>query len=269
MFNFACSMPLLHSKTGLIRLLFSALVVSILLSACVNRKSSAYFQNENTGKVPEFNLTLRSGDLLSIAVTANDAELVVPFNQTSAIASGQAAGYSNGIASSGGYLIEADGTIAFPVLGRIILAGLSRAQATKMLEEKLTSYLQNPSVSIRILNFKITVLGDVRNPGTFTIPNERISFPEAIGLAGDLNITGKRANVLLVRTSSGTKQSFRIDLTQEEIFKSSDYFYLQQGDLIYVEPNRAQRNSSAINNRLGILISVASLILTSITLILK
>jgi polysaccharide export outer membrane protein len=112
-------------------------------------------------------------------------------------------------------------------------------------------------------------LGDVRNPGTFTIPNERISFSEAIGLAGDLNITGKRENVLLVRTSSGTKQSFRIDLTQEEIFKSSDYFYLQQGDLIYVEPNRAQRNSSAINNRLGILISVASLILTSITLILK
>jgi len=86
MFNFACSMPPLHSKTGLIRLLFSALVASFLLSACVSRKSSAYFQNDNTGKVPEFNLTLRSGDLLSIAVTANDAELVVPFDQTSAIA---------------------------------------------------------------------------------------------------------------------------------------------------------------------------------------
>lgn len=214
-------------------------------------------------------MILRSGDLLSILVTASDAELALPFNQPVSAGAGQAAGYTNGIASNGGYLIEADGSIAFPILGKIVLAGLTRSQAIKLLEEKLSSYLQKPAVSIRILNFKVTILGDVRSPGTFAIPNERLSLPEALGLAGDLNITAKRANVLLIRTNAGSKQTFRIDLTQQDVFKSSDIYYLQQGDLIYVEPNRAQRNSSAINNRLGILISVASLILTSITLILK
>jgi len=246
-----------------------ALFLTFLLNGCVSRKSSVYFQNDTSESIPDFKLTLRAGDIVSIVVSASDAELASPFNQNPNQGTNQVSGYTNGIASSIGYLIEPNGTINFPVLGSITLGGLSRSEAITLMVDKLKAYLQNPSVSIRILNFKVSVLGDVRNPGTFLIPNERISFPEAIGLAGDLNITGKRHNLLLVRTVSGKKQTYRIDLTQSELFKSPDLYYLQQGDLIYVEPNRALRNSSAINNRLGVIISVFSLILTSITLILK
>ena len=269
MINFAHYMTSGQNCVRSLKVAFSVLLLSFLLHGCVPRKTSVYFQRDTTDTIPEFNLTLRAGDLLSILVSASDAELALPFNQSPNQGSNQVSGYTNGIASSIGYLVESDGTIKFPVIGLIKIGGLSRNEAVNLLEDKLKTYLQNPAVSIRVLNFKVTILGDVRNPGTFLIPNERISFPEALGLAGDLNITGKRNNLLLVRMVSGKKQTYRIDLTQTDLFKSVDLYYLQQGDLIYVEPNRALRNSSAINNRLGIIISVFSLVLTSITLILK
>ncbi len=269
MFNFALIMTLREYRVKALKAGLCLVFLTILLEGCVPRKSSVYFQNDTADSMPDFNFILRAGDLVSIVVSASDAELAVPFNQNPNQGTNQVSGYTNGIASSTGYLVETNGTINFPVLGSVTLGGLSRTEATQLMIEKLKLYLQNPSVSIRVLNFKVTVLGDVRNPGTFLIPNERISFPEALGLAGDLNITGKRDNLLLIRTVSGKKQTYRIDLTQADLFKSPDLYYLQQGDLIYVEPNRALRNSSAINNRLGIIISVFSLVLTSITLILK
>ncbi|MFN5370487.1 MAG: polysaccharide biosynthesis/export family protein [Bacteroidia bacterium] len=269
MINFADYMTSVKYCVKSLKVAFSLFVLSFLLIGCVPRKTSVYFQRDISETVPEFNLTLRAGDLVSIVVSASDAELATPFNQSPNQSTNQVSGYTNGIASSIGYLIESDGTIKFPVIGSVKIGGLSRIDAIKLLEDNLKAYLQNPAVSIRVLNFKVTILGDVRNPGTFLIPNERISFPEALGLAGDLNITGKRTNLLLIRTVSGKKQTYRIDITQNELFKSSELYYLQQGDLIYVEPNRALRNSSAINNRLGVIISVFSLVLTSITLVLK
>lgn len=269
MINFALIMIVGELGLRTLKVACCALFLMLFMSGCVSRKSSVYFQKDTSDSIPDFNLTLREGDLVSIVVSASDAELVAPFNQNLNQGTNQVSGYTNGIASSIGYLINSNGTIDFPVLGTISIGGLSRSEAGQLIVDKLKVYLQNPSVSIRVLNFKITILGDVRNPGTFLIPNERISFPEALGLAGDLNITGKRTNLLLVRTVSGKKQTYRIDITQNELFKSPELYYLQQGDLIYVEPNRALRNSSAINNRLGVIISVFSLVLTSITLVLK
>jgi polysaccharide export outer membrane protein len=166
-------------------------------------------------------------------------------------------------------LVTSEGNIEFPVIGTIHLAGLTRTQAIDLLKEKLALYIVNPTISLRILNFRITVLGEVRTPGTFTIPNERITLLEALGVAGDLLITGERQNILVIRDEDGKRKEYRLDLTQESLF-SSPVYYLQQNDVVYVEPNRAKRNSSVINaSNTGIVISSLSLVLTTLILIFK
>jgi len=212
----------------------------------------------------------KTDDLLSIIVAGLDAEVVRPFNMpTTFISSTQYGGYTTGTPSQPGYLIDANGNIDFPVIGQIKIAGLDRMTATLLIKEKLSAYLINPIVNIRIINFKVTVLGEVKNPGTFTIPNERITLPEALGIAGDLNITGVRNNVLVIRDVDGKKTETRIDLTSKQLFSSSVY-YLNQNDIVYVEPNRAKVNSSTINPaNAGIIISAFSLIVTVLALLTR
>ena len=135
-----------------------------------------------------------------------------------------------GLASSTAYLIDSLGNITLPILGDIHLGGLNRMEATELLTENLKDYLKNPTVQISILNFKVTVLGDVNSPGTFKIPNERITILEAIGLAGDLHITGNRKNVVVIRNEEGGEKSYRIDLTSNNLFTSPVYF-LNQNDI--------------------------------------
>jgi len=248
------------------------LIVVASFTACVPRKKMAYFQQDGKILVPEsnryFSPKLRTDDLIGIFVTARDPQTALPFNPFPESINTQPPSYSNGVATRYGYLIDSEGMIDFPVLGRLKLAGLTRSEAATRIRNELSKYLQDPIVTLRILNFKITVLGDVRNPGTFTVPNERLSLPEALGLAGDLNMTGIRSNVLVIREEGEEKKTYRIDLTSNDLF-SSPVYYLQQNDVIYVEPNQAQRNASAINNRAGVLISLASLIITTIILIVK
>ena len=149
------------------------------------------------------------------------------------------------------------------------LAELKRSQAIDSLKKSLDQYIQNPTILIRILNYKVTVLGDVKNPGTFTIPNEKITIIEALGIAGDLNITGIRKNIKVIRETEGKKKEFIVDLTKNDVFNSPVY-YLQQNDLVYVEPNRSKINSSLINSsNTGIAISAVSLIATLIVLFTK
>ena len=226
-----------------------------------------YFNSEEIIKNSEVNKSyipvFHTDDLLGINVSGIDQETVKPFNlPVIAGGSGNSSGYVTGTPSLLGYLIDADGNIDFPVVGKIKLLGLSRMEATELIKDKLKAYLNNPIVNIRILNYKITVLGDVRNPGTFNIPNERITLPEALGIAGDLNITGKRKNILVIRDVDGKKTETRVDLTSNELF-SSPVFYLTQNDIVYIEPNRAKLNSSVVNaSNVGIVISVISLITT-------
>jgi polysaccharide export outer membrane protein len=243
------------------------LLFSFCFQACVSRKSSAYFQFDGDVTLPEQSVVFGPSDILSIHVTANDPELAAPFNPYASIMSPQATTYANGVASISGYLIDQNGDIEFPVVGKLHIGGLTRKDAINLLQDSLKNYLQNPAVNIRIQNFRVTVLGDVRSPGSFIIPNERITFIEALGLASDLNLTAKRENLLLIRSVNGVKKTYRIDLTKDNLFKSSECYYLQQNDVIYVEPNRAQRNSSAINSRLGVVVSMLTLLLTTLTLI--
>jgi len=255
------------------------LMLSILIttSGCVSKKKINYFQDQETTDTTQvkkihsnYTPILRKDDFLSISVNSMDIESIKPFISEQGLnsASSQVPGYSTGIAASTGYLIDSNGDIDFPIIGKIKLAGLNRMEATELIKSKLIAYVSNPTVNIRIQNFKVTVLGDVSRPGSFNIPNERISLIEALGIAGDLNITGVRQNVLVIRDVDGVKTEYRVDLTSKNVFNSPVY-YLTQNDVVYVEPNRAKRNSSLISSTAGVFISIASLVITTISLITR
>lgn len=217
-----------------------------------------------TGFTPVFKVD----DFISIMVNAEDQEAAKLYNQPQ-ILSYPNQGYSAGNPAPFGYLIDAEGNVNLPVIGKLTAAGKSRMQVEKEIIDKLEGHLRNPSVQIQILNFKITVLGDVKNPGSFKIPNERITVLEAIGLAGDLRMSGVRTNVLVLRDSNGVKSEFRLDLTKQDLFSSPAY-YLQQNDVVYVEPNAAGRSEGTVWKTTGsIFIALTSLVVTTVTLITR
>lgn len=244
-----------------------------LMVSCHTREKLVYFQdngNDSTQKVAQnsFTPTLKVDDYISIEITSDQLELSAPFNKPPASPGGNG-GYNTGYSVSNGYLIDENGTVDLPILGQVQLAGKKRIEAADIIKEKLKDYLTNPNVQIQIQNFKITVLGDVSSPGTFRIPNERITILEAIGLAGDLNITGVRNNVLVVREENNSKIEYRIDLTNKFFLKSPVY-YLQQNDVIYIEPNTTARSVSTMWRATGgIVISLTSLIISTIVLITR
>jgi polysaccharide export outer membrane protein len=249
----------------------ACLIAILVLCGCNTQKDIVYFQGKPTEVTTHssYNPTIKSDDLLSILVMAHDEKSTAMFNLPLAIGNNLYGGYAMGAPTAPGYLVNSEGNVEFPVIGTIHLAGLTRTEAINLLKEKLASYIVNPTISLRILNFRITVLGEVKTPGTFTIPNERVTILEALGIAGDLLITGERHNVLVIRDEDGKRKEYRIDLTQESIF-SSPVFYLQQNDVVYVEPNRAKRNSSVLNaSNTGVVISSLSLVLTTLILIFK
>jgi polysaccharide biosynthesis/export protein len=255
------------------RSLASFICATLLISGCTSKRNLIYFQGEQSataGSNSNYNPVFQKDDLLSITVMGLEPDAVVPFNlPVTQLFPNTVGGYAVGAPTPPGYLVDVDGNIDFPVLGKIKVEGLTRTDVMQQLKERLKAYVKMPTVNIRILNYKVTVLGEVRNPGTFTIPNERVSVLEAIGIAGDLQITGVRHNVLVVRDSNGKKTETRIDLTSKDVF-SSPVYYLQQNDIVYVEPNRAKINSSVINaSNVSVAISVLSLLLTMATLLTR
>lgn len=249
---------------------FLTVLAVLLLSACASRKKVVYFNTEEAIKAQasNYNPVFCKDDLLGITVSGIDPQASLPFNLPVAAGSSNVSGYTTGAMVPTGYLVDTQGDIDMPVIGKVKVAGLTRMEVRDLLREKLKPYLANAIVNIRILNFKVTVLGDVKSPGTFTIPNERVTLLEAIGIAGDLNITAKRKNVLVIRDTDGKKTETRVDLTSKELFASPVY-YLNQNDIVYVEPNRAKINSSVVNaSNVGIVISVISL-LTTIAVLLS
>jgi len=243
------------------------ILIAFLLVSCNQGKRIIYFQDSYQGKTQSefYSPILKKDDLLSIIVIGQDVEASKPFNFPVAEQRSMG-GYAQGVAPQNGYLIDANGLIDFPVIGDLKLDGLSKQEATDLIKEKLVPFLNSPTVIIRILNYKVTVLGEVRNPGTFTIPNDRVTVLDALGIAGDLLITGSRKDVLVIRENQGKIEEYRIDLTSSD-FLSSPVFYLQQNDVVYIAPNRAKQNSSIINNtNVGLIFSGLSLILTMLVL---
>jgi len=222
----------------LIVMLFS----SFLLSACVNTKGVTYFNN-----IPNSILTdsaysldpiIQKGDLLSISVTSLSPDVTTIFNAPNTPVTNFNSS-NNSLTQPAGYLVSQQGYIDFPMLGSIMAEGLSKSglkeTITKELEDK--KLLFDPIVTVRYLNFHVTILGEVNNPGVITIPNEQVTLLEALGMAGDLTIYGKRDNVLLLRKNGSQKLVHRLDLTSEKIL-TSPYFYLKSNDVVYVQPGK-------------------------------
>lgn len=249
------------------------LIMICFLSSCNLRKEMVYFQTELQDTTPsQYTPVFKKDDLLWIKITADDPETAVPFNLSADPneRSTSTGGYSTGNRERQGYLIDEEGFIHMPIIGKVRMEGLGRTEAVRMLESRLQDYLKNPVVQIQILNFKVTVLGDVSSPGTFRIPNERLTVVEALGLAGDSKITGVRNNVLVIRDRDGIKEQHRIDLTNTESVFNSPVYYLEQNDVVYVEPNFSARAQGTFWRSSGsILISTVGFIISTITLLVK
>lgn len=245
-----------RQKTFLITILFLSLVFTSCRSL---KKEVVYFQNaknfETIVDTDSFTPKFKVNDIVSIYVSTYDVEASRPFNLIK-----QSGGSGN--AQYLDYLIDAEGNIDFPVLGKIKLLGLTVEEAKDLIKQKLSDgYLKDPIVNMRILNFRISVLGEVRSPGTYTVSGERITIMEALGLAGDLTIKGRRDNILIVRDFNGTKTYTRVNITNKEIFNSPVYF-LTQNDVVYVEPNNSAMSSAKGDSRIGLVLSISSFLIS-------
>jgi polysaccharide export outer membrane protein len=224
-----------------------------------------YLQNDlNSQNEVNYQTKIKADDVLLIVISSENPEVAAPYNLKSVVLQGNS---EEAIQTqrTQTYIVDVEGTIEFPILGKIKVAGLSKVEAITQIKELLKDHVKDAVVNLRILNFEVTVLGEVKNPGTFTVSSERITLLEALGKAGDLTIYGKRKNILLIREENGVKSTHRIDLTKSD-FINSPYYYLAQNDVVYVEPNRTRINSSAIGPNITVGISALSLIVTIIAL---
>ncbi len=239
---------------------YSAILFSLLFTSCVNTKKSTYFYGSTDGTIasnePVPQSLIQNNDILSIMVTSPNPEASAMFNP-------QVSGGNNNQSlmtdqsSNTGYLVNNEGNIQFPILGNIKAAGITKTgleeSITKILLQK--GLLRDPVVSIRFLNFRVTVLGEVNKPSVVTMPNEKLSLLEALGLAGDITIYGNRQNVMVIREENQQKILKRLNLNSTEIF-TSPYYYLRSNDIVYVEPNKAKVASTSRSSQwLPILLS--------------
>jgi polysaccharide export outer membrane protein len=209
-------------------------------------------QNETTGLIlNDGEPRILKNDILNIVVnsTSPESNVMFAFNSNGNINSG-------GFYEKEGYRVNDMGSIKFPVLGEIKIDGLTIAQAQNLIEERLNRIVKNAVVNVKFMNFRITVIGEVNHPSTFTVQNEKINLLEALGLAGDMTPFGKRENVLLIRENDGKRMMVRVNLNNKEVL-NSPYFYLKQNDVIYIEPDKAKSVEYSNNNRMMPLIVAA------------
>ncbi|MDH6316368.1 protein involved in polysaccharide export with SLBB domain [Parabacteroides sp. PF5-5] len=249
-----------------------ALFCILLCTGCASEKEVVYLQDVIPLKQQvieqNYDVIIHEDDLLAIMVNSKDPELALPFNMPVVT-------YQLGYQTSAqqrilGYLVDKEGYIDFPILGKLKVSGMSRLAATNMIKDRLMKddLIKDPIVTIQFLNFKISVMGEVNRPGTFTISGDRVTLLEALSMAGDLTIYGKRNRVAVIREFDGKRTILFHDLRSADIFLSPCY-YLQQNDIVYVEPNKARAGQSSINQNtsvsvwlsaISILASVAALI---------
>ena len=251
--------------------LFVISIISLLtITSCASRRNLVYFQDEPieaglSVSEPE-QLIYKPDDILTINVSALDPDTVRPFNLP--VVSNNTFGLNaQAQLQVQSYLVDYDGNIQFPVLGTLKVAGLTRTELTALLTEKISTYANDPIVNVRLANFTITIIGEVSRPGTFTIQDERITLLEALGMANDLTIYGARKNVLIIREVEGKKKFATVDLTSIRTVNSPVY-YLQQNDVIYVEPNRARIRSSTYNQNNNVLLSAIGTLTTIVAIFL-
>ena len=252
------------------------LLLPFLLTACQSYKKVPYFQNVEVVNGVEqqeslYDAKIMPKDLLTIVVSCTNPELAIPFNLTVASNAGMAVSNSSYVTTQPvlqPYLVDNEGKINFPVLGELKLGGLTKKQAEQMIVDKLKLYItETPIVTVRMVNYKISVIGEVTRPGTFTISNEKVNLLEALAMAGDMTVYGLRDNVRLIREdSSGKQQIITLDLNKAETILSP-YYWLQQNDIIYVTPNKAKARNSDIGNSTSLWFSATSILVSLASLL--
>jgi len=241
-------------------MLILGVILGLFLTSCASKEDVVYFQNAGSFETlvdrNSFTPKFKVDDLVSIHVSTLDKEASGPFNL---FRGAQEGGFA---AEQVDYLVDEAGEIDFPVIGKVKIAGLSPEETRVILTDRLSEYIRDPIINIRLKNFTVTILGEVRRPGTYPVNGERITILEALGLAGDLTIKGQRENVMVIRDFDGTKVYSRIDLTSKQALNSPVY-YLTQNDVVYIEPNQSAVSSSQLDARVSIAISLLSLLITS------
>ncbi len=254
------------------------MMIALLASACTTNRRLTYFGNLNTGADYKSDIKnniepkIQADDLLGITVSSLSSESNTLFNNgtiTAPAGTITSTGASPMAAKNGeGYLVDKSGEVNFPVLGKIKLAGLTKEEAAELLTNEIKKSVKNPTVNVRFLNFKITVIGEVNRPATFTVPTEKVTVLEALGLAGDMTAFGKRENVLIIREKDGVRSAVRVDFTNKDLL-NSQYFYLQQNDVVYVEPVKAKGLQGSASSFYLPIISVAVSLLSILVFALR
>ena len=246
-----------------------------LLTSCGSVKDVAYFQNSNFIDVERseflYDARIMPKDVLTITVSTVNPEAAAPFNL---IVRPTLTNAQSNIATSGGslqtYLVDNTGCIEYPVLGTLSVGGLTKSQCEQMIHDKIKPYLnasENPVVTVRMSNYKISVLGEVNRPGMFVVGNEKINILEALAQAGDLTIYGVRNNVKLIRENEkGKKEIHTLNLNDADII-SSPYYYLQQNDIVYVEPNKVKARNSSVGQTTSLWFTGTSILISLATLL--
>ena len=258
------------------------LLVLILLAgtSCVPQRDLLYMQDADYMRYSrheiedKFELTIQPDDQLSIAIASKDEELIEPFNTKAYI--GMGAKSSNGITSQAGlsyFPVDNEGMINFPILGKLKVVGKNHEEVEKLIEKLLIdgNHIKDPQVTVKIMSFKVSVLGEVASPGVQQITGERLTILEALSMAGDLLPTAKRKNILVLREEDGGRKSYYVDLTSTYDVLNSPVYYLQQNDVIYVEPNKSigVRGSSTLTTIttfggiIAMVLSIVSIIISA------
>lgn len=250
--------------------------MAVLCTSCASYKKVVYLQDVEPLKQQvieqKYEVYIHNDDLLAIMVNSKNPELALPFNMPMVSYQLGSGSTNSGSQRVLGYLVDGNGDIDFPILGKLHVAGLTRMQLTEMIKQRLIEgdLIKDPIVTVQFLNYKVSVMGEVNRPGSFNISGDRITLLEALSMAGDLTIYGRRDRVAVIREKDGKRTILMHDLRSSDIFNSPCY-YLQQNDIVYVEPNKAKAEQTDINQNksLGVwfgaisaLVSIASLIVT-------
>ena len=253
---------------------FIVLTMILLVTGCTGSKKVAYFQNIDQISLAAsrglYDAKIMPKDMLTITVNTTDPAAAAPFNLSGSNSVGVTGQLSSGGGSLQGYLVDNSGSINFPVVGLIHVAGMTKTQCQDLIREKIAPYMaerENPIVTVRMSSYRVTVTGEVNSPGVIPVTTEKMSVIEALAQAGDLSIYGRRDNVLLIREdANGEKSYHRLNLNDANLI-NSPFYYLQQNDILYVEPNGVKAKNSGIGSSttiwfsfIGIVTSVASLL---------
>jgi len=244
------------------------LLIAIAFTSCVSREKIVYFQNVDALSDNKYEPTIQPNDdlLIVVNVISPNEALAAPFNQSTVNLSPSAGQGQSGEGRV--YNVDNEGYIPLPLVGKLKVGGLKKSEVLSLLEKEIKRYINEPVITLRVTNFKVTVLGEVKAPGTYSFPSERLTLPEALGLANDLTIFGKRNNILIIRDLGGKKTYNYVDITKVD-FMQSDFYYMSQNDVVYVEPNRTAVNSSAIGRDITLALSSVSIIIAIISFITR